>query len=251
MIRRRLWFALLPALFLAILPVAASAQTGTIIDWGPDSYAWETNFNRTTYISNSGSTLFAVGKVNAFLGPLAGFDPLAPGVEYTYYLENFVSQGTTITPGPTSSIYTTVYLNQGGGRLAFYQDFTPDASFGTNPPNATAPASFIDGNLFLVSTNIQQITINVVRQNSNGFILSGSLDTGDPTPAGPWFIGGLALPLVSSGDRPCPIRLTGGYLERPGTFPTGYTAWYDGKVDINCPVSTIGSTWGRIKTQYR
>ena len=44
MTRRLLRLALTAALFVVAVPVSAFAQTGTVIDWGPDSYAWENSY---------------------------------------------------------------------------------------------------------------------------------------------------------------------------------------------------------------
>ncbi|MGH7725452.1 MAG: hypothetical protein ACREOU_08485, partial [Candidatus Eiseniibacteriota bacterium] len=133
-------------------------------------------------------------------------------------------------------------------RVSIYRDSPADAAFGTNPPNATAPSSFTDGALVLVGF-FDRLTVTFSRQNSNGNILGGNADSGNP-PNGTW-VGGSALPLVSAGGIPCPFRVTGGWLARPGNFPTGYSAHFDGKIDIDCPTPAQPSTWGKIKNQYR
>jgi len=84
MTRRLLRLALTAALFVVAVPVSAFAQTGTVIDWGPDSYAWETNYNGTTHLTAPGSQLSSGGVINGLLGPLSAFDPNTPGTEYTY-----------------------------------------------------------------------------------------------------------------------------------------------------------------------
>ena len=132
MTRRLLRLALTAALFVVAVPVSAFAQTGTVIDWGPDSYAWETNYNSATHLSAPGSQLSAVGVINGFLGPLSAFNPNTPGTEYTYYLSGlFTVAGTTVTAGPTLSVYKTVYS---GGTIVIYQGSPRNAAFGTNPP---------------------------------------------------------------------------------------------------------------------
>lgn len=244
MTRRLLRLALTAALF--VVPISAFAQTGTVIDWGPDSYAWETNYNTTTKLSAPGSQLSAVGVINGFLGPLGATNPNTPGTEYTYYLSGLTTAaGTTVTAGATLSVYKTVYT---GGTIVIYEDSPRNAAFGINPPNATVPSTFIDGTLFL-SGNIPTLTVTVTRLNSTGAYVNGSVDSGDPA-NGVW-TGGSALSRVSVGGNPCPFRLVGGWSMRPADVLQGYVALYDGKIDLNCPTSATKSTWGAIKSQYR
>jgi len=246
MTRRLLRLALTAALFVVAVPVSAFAQTGTVIDWGPDSYAWETNYNGTTHLSAPGSVLSAVGVVNGFLGPLSSIDPNTPGTEYTYYLTGLTTPlGTQVTAGPTLSVYKTVYA---GGTIQIWQNSPRNAAFGTNPPNATVPSTFTDGTLFLSGT-VPSFTVTVTRQNSNGAYVNGNADGGDP-PNGLW-TGGSALPLVSAGGNPCPFRLTGGWDMRPTDVLAGYVSQFDGKIDLNCPTAARASTWGKIKDTYR
>jgi len=118
MTRRLLRLALMAALFVVAVPISAFAQTGTVIDWGPDSYAWETNYNTATHLTAPGSQLSAVGVINGFLGPLSAFNPNTPGTEYTYYISGFTTAlGTVVTPGPTLSVYKTVYV---GGNIQIW-----------------------------------------------------------------------------------------------------------------------------------
>ena len=245
MTRRLLRLALTAALFVVAVPVSAFAQTGTVIDWGPDSYAWETNYNSATHLSAPGSLLSSVGVINGFLGPLSAFNPNTAGTEYTYYLIGGTTTGTTVTAGPTLSVYRTVY---DVGKIYIFEGSPRNADFGTNPPNATVPATFIDGSLFLLGV-IPHITVTVTRVNATGAYVNGSLDSGDPA-NGLW-TGGSALPLVSAGGNPCPFRLTGGWDMRPADVLTGYVSQYDGKIDLNCPTPAQPSTWGKIKNTYR
>lgn len=246
MTRRLLRLALTAALFVVAVPVSAFAQTGTVIDWGPDSYAWETAYNSATHLTAPGSQLSAVGVINSFVGPLSAFDPNTPGTEYTYYLTGLVTAaGTTVTAGPTLSVYKTVYT---GGSIVIYQGSPRNAAFGINPPNATVPSTFIDGSLFL-SGIIPTVTVTVTRVNATGAYVNGNMDSGDPA-NGLW-TGGSALPLLSSGGNPCPWRLTGGWDMRPQDVLQGYVSQYDGKIDANCPTPALPSTWGQIKGTYR
>jgi hypothetical protein len=251
MTRRGIRLALTAALFVVLAPAAAMAQTGTIVDWGPDSYAWEPGYNHVTHLSVPGAPLNAVGIVNDFAGPLAGLEPVPAGTEYTYWITNLVAGVTSIAAGPTLTTYRTVYTttSPGADNLFIYRSPT-NASFGINPPNATAPSTFNDGQLIL-SGRFQSLTVTVVVQNSNNTVLTGNADSGTPSVANGVFTGGSEFGRVSINRVGCPFRVTGGWLAKPGNFPTGYSAHFDGKLDIDCPTPASSSTWGRIKEQYR
>ena len=245
MTRRLLRLILVAALF--VVPVSAFAQTGTVIDWGPDSHAWESGYNSTTYLTSTGSVLEMVGIVNGFAGPLSIYNPArGGGAEYTFYIKGFRATGpTTVTSGLTLSVYTTNYA---GGTIEIHKDTTPDAAFGTSPPNGTVPSTFIDGPLFL-SGSMPTLTVTVTRMKSNGSYVNGRYDTNDP-PNGVW-TGGSAIAQVSGSSSPCPFRMSGGWDMRPADVLVGYVSHPDGHIDLNCPTSASPSTWGKIKSQYR
>lgn len=247
MTKRLLRLAIAAALFVVAVPVSAFAQTGTVIDWGPACYAWETGYNATTHLSATGSTMSIVGVINAFVGPLGSINPTPPGGEYTFYISGLTAKppGTTTSVGGTLTVFSTTYT---GGTITIWNGSPANAAFGTNPPNGTVPSTFTDGALFLSGT-IPQVTINVTRFNSNGNWLSGNLDSGDP--ANCLWTGGSAIGLLSAGGHPCPFRLTGGWDMKPTDVLTGYVSQFDGKIDINCPTANTPSTWGAIKSQYR
>jgi hypothetical protein len=248
MTRRGLRLALLAAVVVALAPVTAFAQTGTIADWGPDCYAYESNFNTATYISSPGDQLRIVGIVNSFAGVLSALNANDPNTEYTVWIKDLVSAGTAVSnTGGFARVHRTAY---GPGAIEIWRGSPRDAAFGTNPPNATVPSTFTNGTLFL-GGSFDSLVVAVTIQNSNNFVLSGNADSGEPTPTNGQFTGGDGLSLVSAAGAPCPFRVTGGWLERPGNFPAGYMAHFDGKLDINCPTPAAPSTWGRIKGQYR
>ena len=254
MTRRGNRLALMAALFVVLTPAAALAQTGTIADWGPNSYAWESNYNAATYISNPGSQLNAVGIIDDFAGVLASFEnaqgQIPPGTEYTYHMNNLVSAGTTITPGGFANTYRTIYNRGPNAWTIAIWTGASNASFGTNPPNATVPGTFADGSLVLAG-NFQSLTVTFIRRNSDQVVLSGNADSGQPSVANGVWVAGDALGLVSPSGQPCPFRVTGGWLAKAGSFPAGYSAHFDGKIDIDCPTPAEPATWGRIKGEYR
>jgi hypothetical protein len=249
MTRRGIRFALTAALFVVFAPGTVLAQTGTIVDWGPNSYAYEPGYDHTTHLSVPGSPLNAIGVVNDFAGNLAGLEPIAPGTEYTYWITNLVAGPTSVT-GVSVKVYRTVYTtsNPGGDNFFLYQS-PADASFGINPPNATAPSTFNNG-LLVLSGRFQTLTVDVTVLAASNTVTGGNADTGTPSVVNGVFTGGSEFGRVSINRQGCPFRITGGWLAKPGNFPTGYSAHFDGKLDIDCPTPTQAATWGRIKGQY-
>ena len=249
MTRRGIRLALSAALFVVFAPATTLAQTGTIVDWGPDSYAWEPGYSHTTHLSVPGSPLNAVGIVNDFAGPLSVLEPVPAGTEYTYWITNLTAGVTSVT-GVSIRVYRTVYTtsNPAADNIFVYRSPT-NASFGTNPPNATVPSTFNDGVLVL-SGRFQTLTVDVTVRASDNVVLGGNADSGQPSVVNGVFTGGSAFPLVSVNGQGCPFRVTGGWLAKPGNFPAGFSAHFDGKLDIDCPTPASPATWGRIKGTY-
>jgi len=66
--------------------------------------------------------------------------------------------------------------------------------------------------------------------------------------------GGTLLNYFSNGNGgTCPGLFTGGatWSTAPGVGIPGYLFRHDGKIDLQCPVPTQKSTWGRVKQMYR
>ncbi len=109
--------------------------------------------------------------------------------------------------------------------------------YGTNPPNASAPASFVDGTLFLEgSLSGFQLVLNTANNSGSyeaQFDVTGGSQYGS-IPAnqrGGWTFAGA----------------TGNELNRP----SGYAHQIDGQIFLNPAVPTRPTTWGRLKTTYR
>ena len=86
---------------------AGPCDTGTLIDWDADAFAYETNY--ANLFSNPASNLTMVGVINLFCSPLDILNPQDPTKEYTFIFMNLISQGTTVIPVGTSTIYDTIY----------------------------------------------------------------------------------------------------------------------------------------------
>lgn len=230
--------------FIATLAVAALfgvvqnavAATGPAIDWDP-AYTWEPLATPTNSVA--GQQLRLVGTVSGFDFPFGDLNPSDPGREYTFVAYGLISQGTTVIGPPAFQIYTTLYT---GGTFELYEDLSPDAVFAPNPPNAQVPSTFTDGTLLLSGqfTSFQTVSNNFTSFNVGN--IEGNIN---------WTGGTLVNRLSGPNGSPCPGLFTGGSTWYPAVMIPGYVFRHDGKIDLQCPVGTSRSTWGRIKTLYR
>jgi hypothetical protein len=218
------------------LVLAVPAVAGPVVDWDP-VYTWEAGATPTN--SPPGGQFFAVGTVSSFGPPLEFLNANLATHEYTIYIYGLTSQGTQPPIGPpTMQFYITNYL---GGTIEIYEDASPDADFGINPPNATVPSTFIDGTLILQGNFTDFYT------QTNNFTAN---QTGNMEGHLSW-VGGSLLDDVSQSGLPCPSLFTGGLTWRDDVVIDGYIFRHDGKIDLNCPTAAEPSTWGRVKSQYR
>ncbi len=195
---------------LIFLPVLAGAQ---VIDFY--GYAWEEGTGEIE--------LKLAGKVDDILPPLTW----TPSFEYTIYLFN-LAPGTTVVQG--GGWEHTPYT---GGRFQIWEDTTPDLAYGTFPPNATVPLTFVDGTLYLEG---DFTTLDVYRNPGIGI---GSFQ-GDLL-----FTGGTHLIELA-----VPGWTFGGTTTYSPDLPDGYSETWDGMFYSE----TTGSeeqTWGGIKALFR
>jgi hypothetical protein len=187
---------------------------------------------------NPNPALFGeVGSGYVGLGTVPGvFAPLVADSaknEYTYHLTGATS--VAMTPaGPF------VIISYGGGTITLYEDSksTGTASdFGTSPPNAVAPSTFVDGTPILVGT---LTAFQLILNTSNN---SGSYEAQYTA------VGGTQLSNIPPDQR------TGwtfaGATSNATVTPGGYAHQIDGQVFLNQPVPARRSSWGRIKATYR
>ncbi len=224
---------------------AGPCDTGTLIDWDADAFAYETNYAYLT--SNAGSQLTMVGVVNLFCAPLNVNDPLDPTTEYTFYFFGLISQGTSIIPVGTVTVYSTnydqgyFYIIKGSPRNAPLAT-TPMPA---NPPNATVPLNFVDGTVILQG-DLNNFNTTVTLGGGGG--VSGNF-RGDYR-----FTGGTQFNLVAgqtdglfTGVWCAPVIPDGSICD----VQPGYSAHPDGKFDASSATPTANSTWGAIKALYR
>ncbi len=217
-------------LLLASLP--AFAPPGPVIDWGPDCFGWETDYSG--HISNAGSELTILGRIDTFYPPFDDLDPNT--VEYTVVFDSLFSLGTVETGGV---IFETDY---DGGHFRVFEDVTPDFDFGVNPPNGTAPSTFIDGVVILEG----------FMSNFHVFLSDFGVPPGatGTFTADYVFTGGTLYDRVAG----CGGALLGNWTDDANVapIPEGYTSHTDGKFDLDCdPTSSQESSWGTVKDLFR
>ena len=154
--------------------------------------------------------------------------------EYTYRFNN-------LTATSTESVAPYLFVFYSAGDFDIYEDSrtlgTP-ATYGVNPPNATAPSTFVDG------TNILGGTVT-------NFVLTLDLSSGTGS-----FNGDIAFNRgTQSGSIP-PAQLNGwtfaGLTSGGGTgTPAGYEHQVDGAINVPDVTPATPATWGQVKSTYR
>jgi hypothetical protein len=159
------------------------------------------------------------------------FVTTTPGQEYTFQFFN-------LWPTLTETAGDFVFIYYTSGRVRIFEDNTTTATFGVNPPNATAPSTFTDGTLVLgASVNNFVITLDTVTGD-------GSFD-GEVT-----FDEGSQLSNIPPGQRSG--WTFAGLTSGPGTgTPEGYDHQVDGEIRVQDPTPATPTTWGKLKATYQ
>lgn len=208
------------AILALALPLTASAVN--VADY--IGYAWEDGGFPT---SDPGDVLEGVGIVN-WIDPITGID--LSSTEVSWHIYDLVSGGEFVDGNGTTIVSYT------GGMLDLYVDPSPDADWGTFPPNLTAPASFIDGGL-LFSGSFSSFTLFVASDGSGAY--EGYLD-------------GVAGTLLGGPCSDCAYTWGGAFTPDAGAqIPDGYDLQIDGQLDVDSAVSTTQSSWGAVKSLYQ
>lgn len=176
-----------------------------------------------------------VGLVTA-AGPLLAPYIDSSAYEYTIYLRDLTVSARSFT---FPSLTVTFADN---GRIGYFQDEFPGgggtaATFGTNPPNATAPSTFIDGS--------ERVSGDV-----DGLVLVYDVSAGQGSLAGDMTLdAGPDLIYLPPGQR------AGWTFSLFGQTNPGIPAGYDNQTDGSCliPGKTPAAhrTWGALKALYR
>lgn len=216
--------ALVACGFLMAAPAGASVWLADYLGY---DYTWPLPHDFTS----PGQYYDALGSI---VSTNPAYIPTFPGVEYTFHIYSG-----TLTSADTLGTFGVYRYEAGDGTIGLYGDLIPPGSnfdYGVNPPNGTAPGTFIDGTL-LLGANFDFLQILIDLGTGDGS-LSGTLmfNSGDNLPSIPvdmldgWTFAGLGL----------------GF---PGT-PEGYIWQIDGEIYLPDPTSTKESSWGGIKKLF-
>lgn len=203
----------------------AMAQNATIDYQG---YAWETGGFPP---SNVDDVLNIVGVVDA-LDARFGINLLVD--EVTLWVTNLVSTGQVDIGGGALSIAYT------GGDIQLWQDPSRNRDYGTNPPNLTAPPTFVDGTLFLGGTLsdfylfFDPSTGSGVYEANIDFTAGTGLTTLNQINANGYTFGGVLSNTASGGN-----------------VPQGYDLQVDGLIEVEVIVGVEETGWGAVKQLFR
>jgi hypothetical protein len=208
------------SLLLAALAAPGLAQNPAIDYVG---YGWETG---GFLPSDPGDVLeftCTAGTIDPVFGVDLGLE------EVTFYMYDLVSLGEIDMGG------NNVLVNYSGGMLEIYRDAAFNADWGTYPPNATSPSTFIDGTLLFRGTfTYMSVYVNGV---GNG-VFEGSLD-------------GIEGEFISDVCSDCAYSWGGTFLKGTGAqIPDGYDLQIDGLFEMDGAVAGEDSTWGGVKSLY-
>jgi hypothetical protein len=178
----------------------------------------------------------ALGFVTAF-GDFIASQVNTTANEYTYYYYDLTVQ--TNDYYPEDNYLEVAFANPGRGR--FYEDShatgTP-ALYGSYPPNATAPSTFIDGTLIL-GGHIDNLVLSYDFEAKQG-AFTGNIS----------FDEGALLGQIPEAQRDGWI-LSGLAGRNNPSIPDGYDHQISGECRIPGPVPAAHKTWGALKALYR
>lgn len=218
MVSRKHFTSLLAFVFVLAAFVPANAQTALVDYVG---FAYE---DGGLDPSNPGDELTVLTTVST-IAPVFG---IPAGEEVTIVLSGLISNGSA--PSGTTTIITYT-----GGTLSMYHDPGNDADWGINPPNATAPSTFTNGDL-LFQGDFTSFTLFLSASGVGAY--EGMLNA----------TGGSALSTVCSD---CAYSFAGVFTEATGAqIPDGYDAQVDGTLEVDETVSDDESSFGSFKSQF-
>jgi len=208
-------------MLLLALAVPASGQVPAIDYVG---FGWETSLLPP---SLAGDELVYVGVADD-IDPLYGVDLGA--VELTFHAYGLISTGETDLGGGNVMVAYT-----GGTLDIFIHDFG-DAAWGVNPPNAVAPSTFNNGELFFRGA-FSSFTVYLTAGGAGSF--DGLLD-------------GVDGDLIDDMCEDCAYTWGGIFTTETGAqIPEGYDFQLDGEFEVDPAVSNQDASWSRVKSLYR
>ncbi|MBI1797855.1 MAG: hypothetical protein HY076_05750 [Candidatus Eisenbacteria bacterium] len=209
------------------VPAAARAQS-LLFDYVGFDYEYP-KFGPT--FGSIGNGYQGVGEVQVVAAPLVSDQT---NYQYTYFFD-----GLTASNVQTSGSFVIITYS-GPGTLTVYEDSRSTGTafdYGTNPPNAVAPPSFIDGTAILVGS---LTNFRYVFNTSTG---SGSFDADFSA------TGGTQLSNLPTNQRDG--WTFAGVTQNSNTIPTGYAHQVKGQTFLNPPLPTQNTSWGGLKRRYR
>jgi hypothetical protein len=211
---------ILASLTLASFFAGPAAATQSIIRISGNS--WETGAYPPSMV---GDELRAVGIVNDITAPLY-WNPAVHS--YTFYMRGLTSLGESV-------FGTTHVVSYGGGQFTIYRDGLPDNhDYGTNPPNATSPSTFTDGDAMYLDGVFTEFTLTFNTTTASGGF-TGTLN----------FVGGIVYPHLTDPNG----WAFGSDIQ--GFSPQGYDLELNGDVYANGPIAIDPESWGNVKALYR
>ncbi len=227
---RKAWLLLIAGCIALASPAAAQQRDDLLIFTGFDYQV--TGAPGLYFLGASGDGYRALGFASSI-------NPIVPSNEatneYTFYLYEATVNTSDFTDGLLQ-----VYFNP-GARFRVYEDpflGGTAATYGVNPPNATAPSTFVDGTVLLGAQVDNLVLVYDYNALQGALDASATLDEGSalgnipPARRGGWLLSGTA-------GAPNP------------TIPAGYEHQLAGKVQIPYATSATTKSWGQIKSLYR
>ncbi len=201
------------------LAMPVTAQVANIDYIG---YGFETG---GLFPSNAGDEL-VISTIADFADPVFAVD--LGTSELTLHISGLISSGETING-------TTTVVNYVGGIMEIYQDGAMNADWGVNPPNATAPGTFTDGDLFFRG-EFSNFTLYFAPGGYGSF--EGTLN-------------GVGGTMIDGSCTGCIYTWAGSFSPEVGAqIPQGYDLQVDGVFQIDSTVDTETSNWGSVKALF-
>ena len=213
---------------IAALSLAAPVKADTLL-FDYVGFDYESPDPNPGSFGEAGSGYVGLGTVPGLFAPLVA--------DTTTYQYTYLVSG--MTPLSTTTIGSYTIVDYSAGTLAIYEDSKfsgTAATYGSAPPNATAPSSFTDGTLFLTGTLagfqfVYNSATNTGSYNATSTSTGGSQRVNVP---------------VYQRDGWTFAGASGNALDGPD----GYLHQVDGQNFLG-PVPTRASSWGGIKSLYR
>lgn len=234
---------LLLLFFAATLALAAPASADQFL-LGFNGFDYHSALSTSTHYLDVGDTYKQVGYVTSVdPGLLGGYIDFGVN-EYTYYMFNLTVASVAYWDG---NFVEADFSNLSGARTRYYEDPISGGThgvYGTSPPNATAPSTFINGSVALGGKTYNFIVTWDIGLGQGDFGGNMDLDEGSDLTYIPanqragWILGGLAGSHSLSGP-PNP------------SIPAGYDHQATGQCRRPNPTPTTHKTWGTIKALYR